>query len=170
MLWSQADQVRSSCHGSEVTNLNSIHEDAGLIPGLPQWVKDLALPWAVVQVADAAQIWHGCGLWLWLWWTTTALIWPLTWELPYAVGTALKRQNKTNKTQKQTDQVRILEKHGFEHLNLSVSLYPHLSNGYINTYFIGLFWGLNKIMHLKDLAQCLAQSQCIDKEAEVHRN
>ena len=25
-------------------NLNSIHEDVGLIPGLPYWVKDMALP------------------------------------------------------------------------------------------------------------------------------
>ena len=38
----------SSCHGSLVMNPTSIHEDAGLIPDLAQWVKSLALPWAVV--------------------------------------------------------------------------------------------------------------------------
>ena len=36
--------LQSSRRGSMEVNLTSIHEDTGLIPGLAQWAKDLALP------------------------------------------------------------------------------------------------------------------------------
>ena len=35
--------TRSFHHGSAEMNLTCIHEDAGSIPGLSQWVKDLAV-------------------------------------------------------------------------------------------------------------------------------
>ena len=65
-------------------NPTSVHGDSGSIPGLDQWVKDLAL------------------LWLWCRPAPAALIRPLDWELPYTTDVALK--SKTNKQQQRNKQ------------------------------------------------------------------
>ena len=44
-----------------LTNPTRNHEVAGVIPGLAQWGQDLALPGAVMWVADAAWITCCCG-------------------------------------------------------------------------------------------------------------
>ena len=49
--------IRAPAVAQQVNNTTNIHEDAGLTPGLDQWVKDLAMPGAV----DSAWISHCCG-------------------------------------------------------------------------------------------------------------
>ena len=80
--------VGSSHHGSVETNLTSIHEDSGVIPGLTQWVKGSS-----VAVSCGVGCIHGSDLMLlWLWRRTVAAapIRHLAWEPPYAEGVALK--------------------------------------------------------------------------------
>ena len=97
---------RSSYCGSAETNPTSIHEDAGLIPGLDQWVRDLAFLWAVVWVGCSLDLtWLGCGCGcrpqLQLWFNS------LAWEIPYATPVALKSQ----KIKKKRKRKRKKEKH-----------------------------------------------------------
>ena len=67
----------------QLTNPTRIHEVAWIhdvsIPGLTQWVKDLALLWLWHGSAAAAQIQQPQAL---------------AWELPYATGVALKSKIK----------------------------------------------------------------------------
>ena len=78
---------QSSHCGSVATNLTNTHEDASLIPGLAQWVRDLALPWAVVG-SHVAVLWPRSA--------AAAPIQPLAWELPYAAVRRYKEKKKTN--------------------------------------------------------------------------
>ena len=65
-------------------NLTSIPEVEGRIPGLAQWVKDLAL------------------LWLWCRPAAVAPIGPLAWELLCAMGVALKSKKKKERKRKKS--------------------------------------------------------------------
>ena len=76
----------NSCRSAAETNPTRNRKVGGLILGLAQWVKDVAL------------------LWLWSRSAAVAPIRPPAWEPPYAAGTALKSQKDKKQNQKQKPQ------------------------------------------------------------------
>ena len=79
----------------QVVNPTNIHEVVGLIPGLTQWVKDLALPQAAAWHRSQMQLESGLLSLLWLWCRPAAAapIRPLAWGLRCGPKTG-KNKNK----------------------------------------------------------------------------
>ena len=83
-----------------VKNPTSIHGDAGLIPGLTQWVEGSC-------IAMSCDVARSCSLDLALLWlchrlAAAAPIQPLAQDLPYATGAALNRRKKKKKRIRET--------------------------------------------------------------------
>jgi len=73
-----------------LTNPTGNHEVEGLIPGLTQWLRDPAL----------LQLW--CGL------AAAAVIRPLAWEPPCAVGAALEKTKRQKKKKKKKNKIMLI--------------------------------------------------------------
>ena len=80
--------------GLAETNPTSIHKDTGLILGPAQRIKgsSIAVGSGVSRNGSDPEF-----LWVWHRPAAAAPIQPLAWELPYAVGTAIKSNNSNKK-------------------------------------------------------------------------
>ena len=78
----------------QLSTQHRLCEEAGLLPDLTQWVKDMSLQQSVKQVADVAQIWCGSDPVLLVQASVVSLICHLVWELPQATDETVKRKKK----------------------------------------------------------------------------
>ena len=155
---------RSSCCGAAEMNPTSIQENMVLIPGLAQWVKDPALPKAVVQVTDTAWILccYGCGIGQQLQLLFDSQ--PGNFHMPYAMGAAIKSKKQKNKNQ--LSMCGSFEKDQLNANNLALSCFRLLQRNKIDRMYLCVYVCIRTYIYMQLRGEGLYKIGSCDKENE----